>query len=154
MTVLIDRFVSLLSRIPADLILMLARLGIGAIFLRSGLLKLDGWESGLTLALFESEYQLPFLPPELAAPLAMAAELSLPFLLFLGLGTRFAALGLLGMTAVIQIFVYPNAFDTHAVWAVALLILVRMGAGRFSVDYLLATKVRAAQLPLAGRGMA
>lgn len=154
MTVLIDRLVSLFARIPADLILGLARLGIGAIFLRSGLLKLDGWDSGLTLALFESEYKLPFLPPELAAPLAMGAELTLPFLLFLGLGTRFAALALFGMTAVIQVFVYPHAFDTHAVWAVALLTLIKMGGGRFSLDHLLVAKARSGQLPLAGRGMA
>ena len=154
MTSLIDRFIALAARIPADLILVLARLGIGAIFLRSGLLKLEGWESGLTLALFESEYKLPFLPPELAAPLAMGMELTLPFLLFLGLGTRFAALALFGMTAIIQIFVYPNAFDTHAVWAVALLILVKTGGGRFSLDYLLARKTRTAHLSRADRGMA
>ncbi|TDQ80597.1 putative oxidoreductase [Dongia mobilis] len=140
MIAIIDRLNSLFTRIPADFVAVLARLGIGAIFLRSGLLKLDGWESGLTLALFESEYRLPFLPPEIAAPLAMAVELSLPFLLFLGLGTRFAALALLGMTAVIQVFVYPNAFDTHAVWAAAMLYLVIFGAGRLSLDHLLASQ--------------
>lgn len=150
---LLDRVLQLFARIPFDLISLLARLGIGAIFLRSGLLKLEGWDSGLTLALFESEYKLPFLPPELAAPLAMGVELSLPFLLFLGLGTRFAALALLGMTAVIQIFVYPHAFDTHATWAVALLFLVKMGAGRFSLDHFLRATFGGGQ-SLAGRGMA
>lgn len=154
MIMLLDRFIALLGRIPTDLILVLARLGAGAIFLRSGLLKLDGWESGLTRALFESEYKLPFLPPELAAPLAMGAELSLPFLLFLGLGTRFAALALFGMTAVIQIFVYPHAFDTHAVWAVALLSLAKLGAGRFSLDYVVTAKRPPAYEPLSGRGVA
>jgi putative oxidoreductase len=149
---LLDRIVHLFDRIPLDLISLLARLGIGAIFLRSGLLKLEGWDAGLTLALFESEYKLPFLPPELAAPLAMGAELSLPFLLFLGLGTRFAALALFGMTAVIQIFVYPNAFDTHATWAVTLLFLIKFGAGRFSLDQLVRMKFGEAQ-PLL-RGMA
>jgi putative oxidoreductase len=153
MIALVDRLLGLLGRIPTDLISLLARLGIGAIFLRSGLLKLDGWDSGLTLALFESEYRLPFLPPELAAPMAMGAELTLPFLLFLGLGTRFAALALFGMTAVIQIFVYPNAFDTHAVWAVALLALMKFGAGRLSLDYLLALRLRPDQ-SVFGRGMA
>ncbi|WP_374372941.1 DoxX family protein [Dongia sp.] len=150
----IQRLNGLLGLVPADLVVLLARLGIGAIFLRSGLLKLDGWESGLTLALFESEYRLPFLPPELAAPLAMGAELSMPFLLFLGLGTRYAALALFGMTAVIQIFVYPNAFDTHAVWAVALLCLIKFGAGRFSLDHLLKLKMGTAQPAPFGRGMA
>lgn len=149
----VERLVGLLARIPADLIALLARLGIGTLFLRSGLLKLDGWDSGLTLALFESEYRLPFLPPEIAAPMAMGLELTLPFLLFLGLGTRFAALALFGMTAVIQIFVYPNAFDTHAIWAVALLFLMKSGAGRWSIDHLLALRLRRAQSILGG-GMA
>ncbi|MFN3460233.1 MAG: DoxX family protein [Oceanibaculum sp.] len=153
MLALLDRALAILNRIPVDLIALAARLGIGGIFLRSGLLKLDGWESGLTLALFESEYRLPLLPPELAAPLAMGIELSLPFLLFLGIGTRFAALALLGMTAVIQIFVYPNAFDTHALWAAAMLFLARFGAGRVSLDYLLALRLR--RQPAAfGRGAA
>ncbi|MBL8708155.1 MAG: DoxX family protein [Rhodospirillaceae bacterium] len=142
MTDVIRRLIDLFERVPNDLIAVLARLGIGAIFLRSGLLKLDGWDSGLTLALFESEYRLPFLPPELAAPLAMGAELTLPFLLFAGLATRFAALGLFGMTLVIQVFVYPNAFDTHAVWAVALLFLIRNGAGRLSLDWALSAWTR------------
>lgn len=142
MTDVIRRLIDLFGRVPSDLIAVLARLGIGAIFLRSGLLKLDGWDSGLTLALFESEYRLPFLPPELAAPLAMGAELTLPFLLFAGMATRFAALGLFAMTLVIQVFVYPNAFDTHAVWAVALLFLIRNGAGRLSLDWALSAWTR------------
>jgi putative oxidoreductase len=154
MIAILDRLTALFARIPADLVSILARLGIGAIFLRSGLLKLDGWESGLTLALFESEYKLPFLPPELAAPMAMGAELTMPFLLFLGFGTRYAALALLGMTAVIQIFVYPNAFDTHAVWAASLLYLVRFGAGRLSLDHLVAAKFHAGQAGSFGRNMA
>ncbi|WP_303981719.1 DoxX family protein [Dongia mobilis] len=129
--------VDLFARIPQDLIILLARLGIGAVFLRSGLLKLDGWDNGNTLALFQYEYQLPLIPPELAAPLAMAMELTVPLFLFAGLATRFAALALLGMTLVIQTFVYPNAFDTHAVWAVALLCLIKFGGGIFSLDHLL-----------------
>jgi putative oxidoreductase len=153
MIAILDRLTALFARIPADLVSILARLGIGAIFLRSGLLKLDGWESGLTLALFESEYKLPFLPPELAAPMAMGAELTMPFLLFLGFGTRYAALALLGMTAVIQIFVYPNAFDTHAVWAASLLYLVRFGAGRLSLDHLVAAKFHTGQAGGFGRNM-
>ncbi|MBP7670140.1 DoxX family protein [Ferrovibrio sp. MS7] len=137
MTIALAPLLALFQRIPHDLIALLARIGIGAVFLRSGLLKWDGWADGTTLALFREEYRLPLLPPEIAAPLAMAAELSLPPLLLLGLATRFAALGLLGMTLVIQVFVYPNAFDTHATWAVALLYLIRQGAGVVSVDRLL-----------------
>jgi putative oxidoreductase len=131
------RFVDWFERIPADLIALLARISIGTVFLRSGLLKLEGWENGTTLSLFETEYVLPFLQPKIAAYLATGAELTFPFLLFAGLLTRFAALALLLMTLVIQIFVYPNAFDTHGTWAVALLFLMKYGAGHLSLDYLL-----------------
>lgn len=135
---LYNRASALFSQIPSDVIALIARICIGAVFMRSGLLKLNGWENAVFL--FENEYTLPDLPvitPEITAYLTTAAELALPTLLFLGLLTRFAALGLLIMTLVIQIFVYPNAFDTHGVWAVALLILMKYGAGRFSLDYLL-----------------
>jgi putative oxidoreductase len=126
--------ISLMSRIPHDLIALVARIAIGTIFLRSGILKIQGWASGNTLALFKHEYQLPILPPELAAYMATAAELALPPLLIAGLFTRYAALALLAMTLVIQIFVYPNAFDTHGVWAASLLYLMKHGAGAFALD--------------------
>ncbi len=131
---LIETAVSVLKSIPNDLISYLARIGIGTTFFRSGMLKLDGWADGNTLTLFQEEYRLPLIPPEIAAYLATTAELSLPLLLFVGLGTRFAALALLVMTLVIEVFVYPNAFDTHGVWAVALLFLMKYGAGAFSLD--------------------
>jgi putative oxidoreductase len=131
------RFADLFARIPYDLIALLARICVGAVFMRSGMLKVDGFESGTTIALFESEYQLPIIPPDIAAYMATTLELALPLLLFAGLLTRFAALGLLAMTLVIQIFVYPNAFDTHGTWAVAFLLLMKYGAGRFSADYLI-----------------
>ena len=131
----LESIFGLFARIPNDMIALLARIGIGTVFFRSGLLKVDGWSDGNTLALFQSEYQLPLIPPEIAAPMAMGMELALPLFIFVGLGTRFAALGLLGMTLVIEIFVYPNAFDTHAVWAVSLLFLVKFGAGTLSLDH-------------------
>lgn len=126
------------ARIPADALSLLARISVGTVFLRSGLLKLEGWSEGTTLALFRDEYKLPVIPPELAAYMATAAELALPALLFAGLFTRYAALALFGMTMVIQLFVYPNAFDTHGVWAVCLLYLVKHGAGVVSADHLIA----------------
>lgn len=133
---LLMRLDSLLKQIPHELLAILARISIGTVFLRSGLLKLDGWPDGTTVALFRDEYRLPLLPPEVAASLAMAAELSLPPLLFLGLMTRPAALALLGMTLVIEIFVYPGAFDTHGTWAVVLLYLAKFGPGAVSLDSL------------------
>lgn len=129
---LIQRF----ERIPGDLIALIARISVATIFLRSGMLKLDGWSTGTTLALFTDEYKLPLIPPQMAAYLATAAELALPPLLIVGLFTRFAALALLIMTLVIEIFVYPNAFDTHGVWAVSLLYLMKHGAGIASLDHL------------------
>jgi putative oxidoreductase len=126
--------ISLMSRIPHDLIAVVARISIGTIFLRSGILKIEGWSSGNTLALFKHEYQLPILSPNVAAYMATAAELSLPPLLIAGLFTRYAALALLTMTLVIQIFVYPNAFDTHGVWAASMLYLIKYGAGGFALD--------------------
>lgn len=131
---LIEAAISAFKSIPNDLISYIARIGIGTTFFRSGMLKLDGWADGNTLTLFREEYRLPVVPPEIAAYMATTAELSLPLLLFVGLGTRFAALALLLMTLVIEIFVYPNAFDTHGVWAVALLFLMKYGAGSFSLD--------------------
>jgi putative oxidoreductase len=147
MIAFLSRLETLLGRIPHEVIAVLARLGIGTIFLRSGLLKLEGWADGTTLALFREEYRLPLLSPEIAAYLATAAELSLPPLLFLGLLTRQAALALLAMTLVIQVFVYPNAFDTHGVWAVALLYLAKFGPGTLALDRLLVPRRLSASSP-------
>lgn len=135
---LLARLNTALRHIPHELLAIVARISIGTVFLRAGLLKLDGWADGTTFALFRDEYRLPLLSPEVAASLAMAAELSLPLLLFVGLFTRPAALALLGMTLVIQLFVYPNAFDTHGTWAVALLYLAKFGPGAVALDPLLA----------------
>lgn len=148
---LLTTTISYFEKIPCSVISLLARLGIGATFLRSGLIKVEGitfdnafmylmdvnkWANGNTIALFRDEYKLPLLSPELAAYSGTMMELSMPILLFMGLFTRFAALALLGMTITIQIFVYPNAFDTHATWAVCCLFLMKYGAGLFSVDAL------------------
>ncbi|MHB8725637.1 MAG: DoxX family protein, partial [Casimicrobiaceae bacterium] len=81
------------------------------------------------------EYKLPLLPPDLAAYLAVSIELSTPVLLVLGLLTRPAALLLLGMTSVIEIFVYPQAWPTHIQWAAMLLVLLCRGAGNWSLDH-------------------
>ncbi|WP_262695002.1 DoxX family protein [Kordiimonas aquimaris] len=86
--------------------------------------------------LFEDEYQVPLLDPELAAQLALYGETFLPIMLMLGLGARFGAFGLLIMTAVIQI-VYPGSFADHIVWAAALIGVLYLGAGKVSLDNLL-----------------
>ena len=88
------------------------------------------------VSLFTDEYQLPVIPPEIAAYLATSIEISTPVLLVLGLLTRPAALVLLVMTAVIEIFVYPLAWPTHIQWAAMLLVLLCRGPGMLSLDHL------------------
>jgi putative oxidoreductase len=122
--------------LPDAALLLLDRVAVAAIFFLSGRTKVQGLftikES--TYELFRSEYALPLVPPELAAQMAATAEHVLPLLLVLGLCTRGAALGLLGMTAVIEIFVYPDAWPTHLGWAALLLPLVAKGGGKWSLD--------------------
>ncbi|QFZ84394.1 DoxX family membrane protein [Variovorax paradoxus] len=125
--------------VPHDLLAVVTRIGIAAIFLLSGRTKVEGF---LTLTdsayeLFRTEYKLPLVPPEIAAHLAAYAEHLFPVLLVLGLFTRLSALALLGMTLVIQVFVYPDAWPTHLSWAALLLYLVGRGPGRLSLDRLL-----------------
>ena len=86
------------------------------------------------MSLFRDEYRLPLVDPALAAHAAAYAEHALPLLLVLGLGTRVAALGLLAMTAVIQVFVYPDAWPTHLSWAAPLLLIAARGGGAWSLD--------------------
>ena len=94
------------------------------------------------MALFRDEYKLPLLSPELAAVLAATAEHSLALLILLGLASRFSALGLLGMTLVIQLLVYPGGYATHGTWAALLLMLLTRGPGCLSLDHLLARRMR------------
>jgi putative oxidoreductase len=122
-----------------DLVAIAARLGIAGVFWLSGRTKVDGLltVSDSAVALFADEYQVPLLAPELAAHLAAYAEHLFPVLLVLGLFTRASALALLGMTAVIQVFVYPLAWPTHLVWAASMLYLAGRGGGSLSLDRVL-----------------
>ncbi|MEE4382089.1 MAG: DoxX family protein [Pseudomonadales bacterium] len=145
------------ARIPEAGVALLGRLSIAAVFWRSGQTKIEGFAldpaagnftlgwprlSENALLLFEYEYAVPLLAPGTAALLATVAEHLFPLLLVLGLGTRWAALGLLAMTGVIQIFVYPGAWPTHGVWAAVLLWLLVRGAGALSLDHWLARRAR------------
>ena len=126
------------NRIPLDLVALGLRVFPAMVFWQSGRTKVEGFTiKDSTWFLFEHEYALPLIPPGVAAVLATAAEHLLPVLLILGLLTRFSALGLLAMTVVIQIFVYPGAWVTHGLWAAALLGLMALGPGRWSLDHLL-----------------
>lgn len=122
--------------LPDALLYLLVRVGIASVFFLSGRTKVEGLLNITpgTYELFRSEYALPLLPPELAAHLATYAEHLFPLLLVLGLATRLSALALLGMTLVIEVFVYPDAWSTHLSWAALLLVLVGRGAGAWSLD--------------------
>lgn len=122
--------------LPMSLLLLIMRLGIAAIFFLSGRTKVEGWFtiSDSAYELFEYEYALPLVPSELATVAATVSEHFFPILLVLGLFTRYAALALLGMTLVIQIFVYPDAWPTHLCWMGLLLPLVALGGGKASLD--------------------
>ncbi|MFP3565066.1 DoxX family protein [Paraburkholderia sp. SIMBA_030] len=124
-----------LERVPYALLAIPLRVALATVFWNSAMVKLANWDAALDL--FRNEYNLPLLPPELAAYMAVSIELSTPVLLILGLATRPAALVLLGMTTVIEIFVYPQAWPTHIQWAAMLLVLLCRGGGTWSVDYLI-----------------
>lgn len=138
--------------VPYDLLALGARVFPAAVFWQSGLTKLNehGHVSDNAVFLFQEEYRLPLIDPWLAAHAAAAAELSLPVLLVLGLATRLSALALLGMTLVIEIFVYPDAWPTHGTWATLFLLLVARGPGRISLDHLLGRILLADTAPKAG----
>lgn len=153
---------ALCERLPHSAIALLARFSIAAVFWKSGQTKVEGLEIDLVggvfhlgwprlsktaVDLFRDEYALPLLPPEWAALLAASAEHLLPVLLLAGLATRLSALGLLGMTAVIQLFVYPDAYPTHGVWAAVLLYLVARGAGVVSIDHVISRRLERHSAP-------
>lgn len=124
-----------LNAIPYSLIALVARAATFSVFFRSGLQKLSDWNA--TLLLFQNEYRVPVLPPHLAAYMAASLELGASTLVLLGLLTRLSVTALLGMTAVIEIFVYPMAWPDHLQWLAFMLILLARGPGVISVDALL-----------------
>lgn len=116
------------------------RIAIGLVFWHSGLQKIGDWPA--TLQLFEYEYQVPLLPPTLAAYVATATELGAPLLLFIGLASRLAALPLLAMTLTIQFVLGATnpAYDhsDHFFWMILLAVIITRGPGRLSLDHLIA----------------
>jgi putative oxidoreductase len=136
---LIIRANALLACIPYAFVALIGRVSIAAVFWRSGQTKLDGWRmSDSAIELFREEYKLPLIDPVIAAWLATFAEHFFPALLVIGLATRFSALGLLIMTLVIEIFVYPDAWPTHGSWAAIFLMLMAQGPGKISLDHVIA----------------
>ncbi|BFM49985.1 DoxX family protein [Marinomonas sp. THO17] len=149
---IMDSLDGVFRKIPESLILFVARFSLAAVFWLSAQTKVDNFAINLinmtfhldwpkitnaTYFLFEYEYNLPILPPDIAAILATFAEHILAVLILIGLLTRYAAFGLAIMTLVIQIFVYPDAYATHGVWLAICLLLMSKGAGNLSVDHLI-----------------
>jgi putative oxidoreductase len=125
-----------------SLLSLVARFAIAGVFLMSGRTKVEGFLTitDSTYELFRTEYKLPLVPPEIAAHMAAYAEHLFPVLLILGLFSRLSAFALLGMTTVIEVFVYPDAWATHLTWAGLLLIIIAKGAGKLSLDHRLGIK--------------
>ncbi len=141
------------EKIPEDLVALTARFAIATVFWQSAQTKITGWSfldqswqffnvTQSTFFLFEYEYGVPLLPANVAAYMATFAEFFLSLAIVFGLFTRVSAVGLLGMTAVIQFFVYPGSWPVHLLWAVGLLYLIKHGAGRLSIDHIYMSSVR------------
>ncbi|MCP5363683.1 MAG: DoxX family protein [Hyphomicrobiales bacterium] len=125
--------------VPMSLIKLLMRIWIARVFYLSGLTKIDSdyTVTDITVLLFAEEYQVPIIPPEIAAYMATGFELGCAALIAFGLLTRLATLPLIGMTIIIQLFVYPNLWPDHMLWFAILLLLLSRGPGKLSLDYLL-----------------
>ncbi len=138
---LIRRAIEAMERIPYSVLGLAARVFPAAVFWMSGQTKVEGWRvTDSAIVLFRDEYALPLIHPEIAAYLAAFAEHFFPILLVIGLASRFSALALLFMTAVIEFLVYPDAWPTHGVWATCFLLVIARGPGAFSLDYLIARR--------------
>ena len=132
-----DRYrgaLALAEAIPLSLVQLAGRIAVAHVFWQSAQTKLASWP--VTLQLFAMEYRLPLIDPTIAAPLATAAELAGSLLIFFGLFARLGALVLLGIVATIQIFVYPQNWAEHLMWASLLLLILSRGAGVVSLDHI------------------
>jgi putative oxidoreductase len=135
-----SRIIAWLDRVPYAILALPLRVAVATVFWNSAMTKLSNWDTAI--ALFTDEYKLPLLSPQLAAYSAVTIELLTPILLVLGLGARAAALVLLGMTTVIELFVYPEAWPTHIQWAAMLLVLLCRGPGMLSLDHWIHKEMR------------
>jgi putative oxidoreductase len=140
---LIESALGLLEKFPRAILELGFRVGVGMVFFKSALTKLDdSWRvSDAAVALFRDEYQVPVLPPALAAYLGTANEFFCSLMVIAGLGARLGAAALLGLVAVIQFLVYPGNWAEHLMWASLLAYVLTRGPGVLSADHLIARRV-------------
>jgi putative oxidoreductase len=128
---------SLAERIPYSAVALVSRFALASVFWRSAQTKVNGFSiREETFFLFRDEYKVPLLPPDLAAYLATISELVFSVLLLIGLASRLSALGLFGMTMVIQLFVFPDGWPEHILWIALQLLIIARGPGVLAVDHL------------------
>jgi putative oxidoreductase len=140
---LLERGQALANRIPYGPIALLARFAVAGVFWRSGQTKVSGLSiREETFFLFREEYKVPLLPPDLAAYMATIAEHVFPILLVVGFASRLSALGLVGMTMVIQLFVFPHGWPEHILWLASLALIIARGPGPISLDHLVWSRMQ------------
>ena len=132
---------SLAERIPYSAVALFSRFALASVFWRSAQTKVNGFSiREETFYLFQEEYKVPLLPPDLAAYLATIGEHAFSVLLLIGLASRLSALGLFGMTMVIQLFVFPDGWPEHILWVALQLLIISRGPGTISLDHLIRTR--------------
>jgi len=132
---------SLAERIPYSAVALISRFAVASVFWRSAQTKVNGFSiREETFYLFQEEYKVPLLPPDLAAYLATIGEHAFSVLLLIGLASRLSALGLFGMTMVIQLFVFPDGWPEHILWISLQLLIISRGPGTISLDHLIWTR--------------
>ena len=132
---------SLAERIPYSAVALISRFAVASVFWRSAQTKVNGFSiREETFYLFQEEYKVPLLPPDLAAYFATIGEHAFSVLLLIGLASRLSALGLFGMTMVIQLFVFSDGWPEHILWISLQLLIISRGPGTISLDHLIWTR--------------
>lgn len=143
---LLERGRTMAERVPYSVVALAARFAVASVFWRSGQTKVSGLSiREETFVLFREEYQVPLLPPDIAAYLSTVAEHVFPVLLVVGFASRLSALALFGMTMVIQLFVFPSGWPEHILWLSLLLLIISRGPGAISLDHLIWNRAIATQ---------
>jgi putative oxidoreductase len=135
---LLEQGRGLAERIPYSVVALVSRIAVASVFWRSGQTKVVGLSiREETFALFRDVYKVPLLPPDVAAYLSTIGEHVFSVLLVVGLASRLSAIGLLFMTAVIELFIFPDGWPEHILWTGLLLSIIARGPGAISLDHLI-----------------